>query len=110
MKRTLLVAAWIVALFSAGCNSIRIAQITADPSRYRNQTVRITGTVTTSLGLLGHGGYQVEDSTGKIYVISSAGIPSGGSRVTVTGKVIPGAHILGQAVGTVIHERHHTVK
>ena len=51
----------------------------------------------------------MEDGTGRIFG-SRPGVPSCGSRVTVTGKVIPGAEILGQAVGTAIREDHHQVK
>ncbi len=94
----------------AGCGSVKIGRITADPSRYRNRTVTVTGTVTNSVGVLGTGGYQVEDDTGKIYVLSQTGVPSRGSRVKVTGTVSPGAQVLGASVGTVIRERRHHVK
>jgi hypothetical protein len=72
--------------------------------------VHVTGTVTNSIGLLGKGGYQIEDDTGKIYVISGTGVPSRGSHVTVRGTVISGVEILGTAVGTAIREQHHQVK
>ena len=100
----------LAAVFLAGCAPLTIGRITADPSRFRNQTVRVTGRVTNSVGVMGKGGYQIEDDTGRIYVISGTGVPSRGSRVTVTGTVIPGAEVLGTAVGTAIREEHHTVK
>jgi hypothetical protein len=106
-KKTCIAAA---ALLLSACGSVKIGRINADPSRYRNQTVRVTGTVVNSVGLLGAGGYQVEDNTGRIYVISRSGVPSRGSRVTVTGKVTPGAEVLGQSVGTTIREQSHTVR
>ena len=98
------------ALLLAGCAPLTIGRINADPSRFRNRTVRVTGTVTNSVGLLGKGGYQLEDNTGKIYVISGKGVPSRGSRVTVTGRVNPGAEVLGTAVGVTIREDSHRVK
>jgi hypothetical protein len=52
----------------------------------------------------------VQDDTGRIYVISRKGVPSRGSHVTVTGKVTPGAEVLGQAVGTTIREQSHAVR
>ena len=106
LKTTLPIALLCVLLLT-GCGSVKIARINADPSRYRNQTVHVTGTVTNSVGLLGTGGYQIEDDTGKIYVISRSGIPSRGSRVQVTGTVMPGVQVLGQAVGVTIRERSH---
>ena len=105
-----LAAALSSAAFLTGCAPVRIGRITADPSRFRNQTVHVTGTVINSVGVMGKGGYQIEDETGRIYVISGTGVPSRGSRVTVTGTVIQGAEILGTAVGTAIREEHHRVK
>lgn len=99
-----------LAVLLTGCATMTIGRIHADPSRFRNQTVRVTGTVTNSVGLMGKGGYQLEDQTGKIYVISGSGVPSRGSRVTVTGRVLPGAEVLGTAVGVAIREDSHKVK
>ena len=98
------------AVFLAGCAPLKIGRITADPSRFRNQTVRVTGTVTNSVGVMGKGGYQIEDATGKIYVISGTGVPSKGPRVTVTGRVSPGAQVLGTSVGVTLREQEHRVK
>lgn len=108
MKGKLCMAA--IAIVLAGCAPMTIGRITADPSRFRNQTVRVSGTVTNSVGVMGKGGYQIEDPTGKIYVVSGSGVPSRGSRVTVKGRVLPGAEVLGTAVGVTIREESHTVK
>src|SRR5712691_8690817 len=98
------------ALLSA-CGTVRIARINADPSRYRNRDVSVEGSVTTSFRALGTGGYQVDDGTGRIYVLSKGtGVPSRGSRVKVTGTVVNGATVLGTAYGTAIREREHKVR
>lgn len=111
MKPRLLVTAILPAvLLLTACGAVKIGHINADPTRYRNRSVSVNGTVTNSLGVLGTGGYQIEDDTGKIYVISSTGVPSKGSRVTVTGSVISGASVMGHAYGTAIHEQRHKVK
>jgi len=110
MKHIALTAILAAAILSTACGAVKIGRINADPSRFRNQTVQVTGDVVTSVGVLGTGGYQIEDATGKVFVISKSGVPSRGSRVTVTGKVMPGAEVLGQAVGTAILEDHHTLK
>jgi hypothetical protein len=107
MKLTIVVLA---ALLLAACAPVTIGRINADPSRFRNHTVRVTGTVTNSVGLLGKGGYQIEDNTGRIYVISGKGVPSRGSTVTVTGRVSPGAEVLGTAVGVTIREDSHQIR
>jgi hypothetical protein len=98
------------AFILASCGSVKIASINADPSHFRNRTVNVTGTVVTSVGLMNTGGYQIDDGTGKIFVVSRAGVPSRGSKVTVTGVVAPGVEVLGQPVGTAIREKSHTVK
>ena len=109
-QRMIRIAAPAAALWLAACGSVKIGRITADPSRFRNQAVHVNGTVVTSAGLLGKGGYQIEDETGRIYVISSSGVPSAGSRVSVTGTVIGGAEVLGRPIGTVIREHSHKIK
>src|SRR5690348_6065688 len=110
IKGIVAAAACVCGLWLSGCAGVTIARINADPSRYYNRTVRVEGTVVTSVGFLGTGGYQLDDGTGKIYVVSRTGVPSGGSRVEVTGTVVGGAQILGRTVGTAIREEHHTVR
>jgi hypothetical protein len=107
MKLTIVILA---AILLAGCAPMTIGRINADPSRFQNRTVRVTGTVTNSVGMMGKGGYQLEDNTGRIYVISGKGVPSRGSHVTVTGRVSPGAEVLGTAMGVTIREQSHEIK
>jgi hypothetical protein len=103
-------AAAAAAVLLAGCGSVRIARINADPSRYQNRQVSVTGTVVNAVGLMGTGGYKVDDGTGTIAVISSTGVPSSGSRVTVTGTVMSAGVVLGRPIGTAIRERHHRIR
>ena len=95
----------------SGCGAVTIARINSDPSRYRNREVSVEGSVTNSIGVLGRGGYQVDDGTGRIFVISTGtGVPSKGSRVKVNGTVMSGATVLGTAYGTAIREHRHKVR
>jgi hypothetical protein len=100
----------VAAILLAGCAPMTIGRIAADPSRFQNKTVKLSGTVTNSVGVLGKGGYQLDDGTGKIYVISGKGVPSRGSKVEVTGRVSPGVEVLGTPVGVAIREQDHKVK
>src|SRR5436190_19070093 len=100
----------LAATLLAGCAPLKIGRINADPSRFRNQTIHVTGTVTNSVGLMGKGGYELEVPTGKIYVISGSEVPSRGSCVTVTGRPMPGAQLLRTAVGLAIREGSHKVQ
>ncbi len=108
-KTPLLLASFVATVLLSGCGSVRIGRITSDPTRYVHRTVQVEGTVTNSVGLLGTGGYQVDDGTGKIYVISNTGVPSRGSRVKVSGTVMSGAVVGGHAIGTALREYHHKV-
>ncbi len=52
-------------LVAAGCAGKTINDILADPQRYANQDVEITGNVVESFSVVGKGFYRVEDATGK---------------------------------------------
>ena len=108
-KIALALAATAVLLLTA-CAPVTIARINQDPSRYYRRNVTVNGTVVTSVGLLGTGGYQIDDGTGKIYVLSRTGVPSSGSQVSVTGSVVGGAEVLGRPIGTAIREESHKLK
>jgi hypothetical protein len=110
MKKAVLAVAILFGLLLSGCGSVRIAQIKADPTRYRNKTVTVDGRVTNSFGALVAGFYEVEDETGKIYVVSRSGVPSKGARVSVKGTVMNGVTVMGKSFGTTIQERNHKVR
>ena len=102
-----LAAAVCAALLLSACGAVKIARINADPGQFRHRTVRVTGTVTNAVGILGTGGYQIEDETGRIFVVSRSGIPARGTRVTVTGTVQSGVNLLGTNIGTAVREQSH---
>ena len=108
MKRTL--ALLPLALFLAGCGSTKIGRILNDPSRYQNRGVTVEGRVTNVVGAFVAGVYQVDDGTGKIYVVSTRGVPNRDARVRVEGTVTPGVNVMGRNFGTAIRERDHKVK
>jgi hypothetical protein len=103
-------AAALISALLAGCAPVTIARIDQDPSRYQNRIVHLNGTVVTSVGFLGTGGYRIDDGTGKIFVLSRTGVPSSGTRVSVTGTVWSGAEVLGRPLGTAIKEQSHKVR
>ena len=99
------------AIVLTACEGVtKIGDVNKDPSHFRNKTVRVEGTVTESVGVLSTGGYQIEDETGKIFVVSNQGVPARGSRVVVEGSVFTGAMVLGQPVGIAIKESRHQVR
>lgn len=100
----------IGSIVASGCGSTRIGRILADPGRYQSRNVSVEGNVTNVVGAFVAGVYQVDDGTGKIYVLSTRGVPTKGVRVKVDGTVTPGVNIMGRSLGTAIRERDHKVR
>jgi hypothetical protein len=105
-SRTLLTFALaLVTVILLGCpQGTTIADINADPGRYRDKEVSITGRVVTSFGALGQGGYELDDGTGRIWVLTDRSVPAQGSRVRATGHVSTGITFGGRSFGTVLRE------
>jgi hypothetical protein len=87
-----------------------ISRINADPGRYRDKEVAIIGTVKDSYGVLGNGAYEIDDGTGRLWVVTRRGVPSRGSRVGAKGRVYTGFSFGGRSFGTVIEETDRRVK
>jgi hypothetical protein len=106
VKRTLLLTAGLlVGLSLAACEQARIRQINADPGRYMNKEVAVVGHVTQSIGAFGKGIYQVDDGTGRLWVLANVrGVPSKGAKVGVKGYVRPTITFLGINYATVMEE------
>ena len=99
----------VMVLALAGCpKQTTVAKIKDDPSRYRDDEVALRGTVTQSFGALDKGAYELDDGTGRIWVlVEDTGVPRQGARVEVVGRVIAGATFLGRDYGTSIREKKH---
>jgi len=95
----------VLGFLLAACEQAHISQINADPGRYMNKEVAVVGQVTQSIGALGKGIYQVDDGTGKLWVVANVrGVPSKGARVGVKGYVKPTITFLGTNYATVMEE------
>ena len=94
----------VVLLLTACPSQTTISKINADPARYRNKEVAIVGTVRDSYGALGQGAYELDDGTGRIWVVTRRGVPSRGARVGAKGHVYTGFNYGGRNYGTVLEE------
>lgn len=84
--RRLLLATLATAALSGCAGVTQINELMANPGRYDGKTVRVQGTVKEAAGALGVGGYQIDDGTGTLTVISEqGGIPTTGARISVKG-------------------------
>ena len=99
-----------VLLLTACPSQTTISKINADPARYRNKEVAIVGTVRDSYGALGQGAYEIDDGTGRIWVVTRRGVPSRGARVGAKGRVYNGFNFGGRNYGTVIEETDRRAK
>ncbi len=113
-KSLLLLAATLVVTALAGCKAADlqttpIQTLLDDPSRFDKTTVRITGTVTRSLGILGYGAYEVDDGTGKIPVATeSNGAPRTGAKVGVEGEFRSAFTMGATTVAAIVEKRRVT--
>ena len=120
VRSVALVVVMAGALLSGACASRSINQVLADPGRYRDREVKLSGSVVDSYSFVGNGAYQIEDKSGKLWVVSNRGVPRKGARVSVKGTVREGFSLgsvgdklkLPPAVsaGIVLMETSHTAK
>ena len=99
-SRSLLAAGLVAVCLSAACATTSINNVLADPSRYRNNDVTVSGSVVDSFSVADHGAYRIEDKTGQLWVVSTKGVPRTGARVSVTGT-IRDAYDLGNLAGRI---------
>jgi hypothetical protein len=99
-----------VVLLTACPSQTTISKINADPARYRNKEVAIVGTVRDSYGALGQGAYEIDDGTGRLWVVTRRGVPARGARVGAKGHVYTGFNFGGRNYGTVLEETDRAAK
>ena len=104
VRLTILVC--VLSLLLTACDRQKIGDINADPGRFQGKEVAVAGRVTGfSVGALGKGFYQIDDGTGKLYVLAEKrGAPSEGATVGVKGTVMPSFTFLGKNYATVLRE------
>jgi hypothetical protein len=93
-------------LILAGCPPREsIEKINRDPARFAGREVTIAGRVSNSFGALGFGGYEIDDGTGRMWVLSeNFGVPGRDARVAVTGRIEQGVTFGGRSFATVMRQ------
>lgn len=82
-------------LGSTACASVTINKVLADPGRYRDQDVTVSGEVSDSFSAMSRGAYRLRDGSGQLWVVSEHGVPRNGARVVVKGKIREGFNLSG---------------
>lgn len=81
------------AMMSVACGAATINKVLADPQRYRDREVKLSGSVVDSYSLVGRGAYQLDDTTGRLWIVSDKGVPRRGAKVNVKGTVREGFNV-----------------
>lgn len=108
------------AMTSMACATQTINKVLADPTKYRNSDVKLSGSVVNSYSVVGNGAYELDDKTGRLWIISRTGVPRRGAQIVVTGRVREGFNlgVLGDVIklpaslngGLVLMESSHKAK
>jgi len=80
----------LLALMMTGCERKSINEIKADPGSFANQEIAVVGTVVRSISILGTGGYEIDDGTGKLWVVCKKGAPRKDAKIVVIGTIRDG--------------------
>ena len=85
-----LTGALLIAAAAVACGPVTINKLLADPAKYRNRDVTVSGRVSDSASVMGRGAYRLSDGDQSLWVVSTQGAPRTGARVQVTGRVQDG--------------------
>ena len=88
---------------NACSRTIRIRDLLDRPQEYDGKTVQVEGTVTQSIGVLGTGAFEIDDGTGKIFVIASGqGVPRDGAKTKAKGRFESLFSFLGRTMAAIV--------
>jgi hypothetical protein len=111
MKRMipLLIVAGVALVTGCKPSLTPISQLLNDPGQYDHKVVRVAGKVTHAISVLGYGGYQIDDGSGQITIVTkSSGAPREGAEVGVEGEFRSGFTLGPETVAVVIEKKRFT--
>jgi hypothetical protein len=91
-------------LMVACAREMTIGRLAAEGGRYIDREVALRGVVVNSFGALGVGAYEIDDETGRIWILTERGVPPRGARVRPVGKYINGVTWGGRSFGNALRE------
>ena len=101
--RSSLVLGILLIGLNACAGTIRIRDLLDRPQEYDGKTVQVEGTVTQSAGVLGTGAFEIDDGTGKIYVIArGGGVPREGAKTKAQGRFESLFNLLGRTMAAIV--------
>jgi hypothetical protein len=89
----------------AGCERTNISDINKHPERYAGDEITIAGRVTSNAAPTNPGTFQIDDGTGRLWVLSSSyDVPAQGTQIAVTGLIEPGVRLGSTTLATTLQE------
>ncbi len=113
MKKILIIAVAVallgILIFASGCTSTKISDILDNPDKYTGKEVSVSGKVTEKYWVdifgITAGACQIDDGSGKIWVITKQEPPKEGEKASARGSVEVAGKIGNRSFGTVIVEK-----
>jgi len=104
-KSLFLLLSLLPLLLLTACDLDTVSEVKNDPFKFEKDTAHLGGVVTKTYGVMGWGIYEIEDRTGKMYVVSQGrGVPGKGAKVEVKGHTKNAFTLAGMDYGTVLME------
>ena len=101
--RASLMLGMVLVGLNACSRTIRIRDLLDRPQEYDGKTVQVEGTVTQSAGVLGTGAFEIDDGTGRIYVIARGqGVPREGAKTKAQGRFESLFSLLGRTMAAIV--------
>ena len=66
---------------------VTIEEILQNPSKFREESIKVVGKVEKPFEVLGVGFFILNDGTGRILILTRHGVPKPGNKIAVIGKV-----------------------
>ena len=92
-------------LLLSACSRVSVETINRDPGRFHDKEITVAGRVANSLGVADAGAFELDDGTGRLWVLSNThDLPAHNSSVTVTGRIEHGFSFAGRTFVIILRE------
>ena len=96
----------LILILANSCANPKILNIKNNIEEFKNQEVTLNGEVIETLAIpfVRTGSYQLDDGSGRIWVLSAKNVPERGNQVIVTGTITVGVELGGKRFGVMVKE------
>ena len=96
----------LILILANSCANPKILNIKNNIEEFKNQEVTLNGKVIETLAIpfVRTGAYQLDDGSGRIWVLSAKNVPERGNQVIVTGTITVGVELGGKRFGVMVKE------